>query len=124
MAIEAIKSFIQRAQLSGIKSTALYPLQWLIAILVSGLLLSFTVGAPSWVPIALFILCALTFILFGIAYSFFMVKDPDALRSERYSLSKMAIEKGLFGDNIFGTFESTVDQPVTISTSEELTDEK
>ena len=45
---------------------------------------------------------ALTLLLFGFGYVFFMFKDSDALRSERYSLSKMAIEKGLIGDDIKG----------------------
>ncbi len=36
------------------------------------------------------------------AYFYFMVNDPDALRSESFKLSKMALEKGKMGDSIVG----------------------
>lgn len=35
-----------------------------------------------------------------------MFHNPDALRSESYSLSKMAIERGLVGDSISGVAQS------------------
>jgi hypothetical protein len=31
-----------------------------------------------------------------------MIKDRDSLRSERYSIQKLAIEKEIVGDNISG----------------------
>ena len=31
-----------------------------------------------------------------------MKQDPDYLRSERFSLSKLAIERGLYGDSLTG----------------------
>lgn len=34
-----------------------------------------------------------------------MWRAPDSLRSERFSLQKMAIEKGLYGDSLVGTVE-------------------
>jgi hypothetical protein len=36
------------------------------------------------------------------AYFFLLVKDRDALRSERFQLSKMAIERSIVGDSIEG----------------------
>jgi hypothetical protein len=65
--------------------------------------------APAWLTIGLGICALVNFLLFGCAYIFFMVKDPDALRSESYSLQKLALQKGLFGDSIQGL--STVDAP-------------
>ena len=40
--------------------------------------------------------------LYFIAFSFCLIKDRDALRSETYSLHKIAIEHGLTGDSITG----------------------
>ena len=37
-----------------------------------------------------------------VAFSYCLVKDRDALRSETYSLHKIAIEHGLVGDSITG----------------------
>ena len=42
--------------------------------------------------------------IFGFIYLLF--KNPDALRSEHYSLSKLAMEKGLLGDSVRGLLES------------------
>ncbi|OOH91885.1 hypothetical protein BMT54_01895 [Pasteurellaceae bacterium 15-036681] len=39
------------------------------------------------------------------AYFIFAFKDPDCLRSETYTLSKLAIEKGQVGDNQAGLLE-------------------
>lgn len=39
------------------------------------------------------------------SYIIYALKNPDALRSEKYTLSKMAIEKNLIGDDISGLIE-------------------
>jgi hypothetical protein len=44
-------------------------------------------------------------LLYACGYVFFSYRDSDALRSERYSLSKMAIEHRLVGDNTTGLVE-------------------
>lgn len=59
-------------------------------------------GAPTWLLIAVGVGLALTMLTFLGAYIYLLIKLPDALRSESYSLSKMAIEKGLVGDNLLG----------------------
>jgi len=43
-------------------------------------------------------------ILYLIAYIYFAIKSPDYLRTERYSIQKMAIERGLVGDSTAGFF--------------------
>jgi hypothetical protein len=43
------------------------------------------------------------------AYLFLLRRAPDALRSEGFTLRKMALEKGLIGDNLAGLFEPTAD---------------
>ncbi len=48
------------------------------------------------------------------AYGFFAFKNPDYLRSETYTLSKLAIEKGQIGDDHLGLM--TVEQTKIIDT--------
>jgi hypothetical protein len=83
----------------------LNPVQWIFVISTGGLLGTLGFHSPSWVLILFGSFSALSLILFGFSFIFFVFKDPDALRSERYSLSKMAIEKGLIGDDIKGLFD-------------------
>ena len=35
-----------------------------------------------------------------------MLTDKDALRSEKFTIQKLAIEKGLYGDSLTGTLDS------------------
>ena len=37
------------------------------------------------------------------SYVYLLFKDRDALRSERFTLSKIAMEKGYYGDSLTGT---------------------
>lgn len=41
--------------------------------------------------------------LYLFAYTYCLFKDRDALRTERYSIQKLAIEKGFVGDSLTGT---------------------
>ena len=45
---------------------------------------------------------AVAIVLYLIAYIYFAFKNPDELRSESYSIQKLAIEKGFIGDSISG----------------------
>jgi len=45
----------------------------------------------------------------------------NALRSERYSLNKMAIERGVFGDNITGLLKEDTEKPLIEISSEKIT---
>ena len=44
------------------------------------------------------------------AYIYLLIADRDALRSETFSLSKLAIEKGLVGDNISGLIQPSLER--------------
>ena len=102
MGMDFIRTFVDTATTMGSRSSILKPLQWLIGILGSTTLGAAYVQAPialiwtlgiSTIAVAAFMVGA--FIWFG-------VKNPDALRSETYSLSKMAIERGYTGDSTVG----------------------
>ena len=53
-------------------------------------------------------------LLYLFTYIFCLFTDKDALRSENYSISKLAIEKGIIGDNITGMVEPSSEEIKTI----------
>lgn len=61
--------------------------------------------APTWVQV--FFVCCTGAVLFAMlgAFVHFARKDPDALRSESFGLSKLRIERGLVGDSRAGLRE-------------------
>ena len=83
------------------RSDALKPLAWLILTLTTTSVLLVYVAGPAWLLIVAAGLLAAAIALYFIAFSF-CLKDRDALRSETYSLHKIAIEHGLTGDSITG----------------------
>jgi hypothetical protein len=95
-------SLLQRADIGQSRSSVLNPLQWALVILLGGVLGSVASGAPRWLTIGLAICVFALVALFIAAYVYFMLTDPTPLRSESYSLSKMALERGLMGDNLSG----------------------
>jgi hypothetical protein len=100
--IELIQSFLQQATAQGARSTALSPLGWLTAIISSALFGSFVSHAPMWAIVTLTAALVMCVIMYFVAYIFFMMKNPDALRSERFTLSKLALERSVKGDSIAG----------------------
>jgi hypothetical protein len=94
--------FFREARIGQSRSSVLNPLQWLTVILAASLLTAMAFHLPPWVGITITVFLAATVLLLLSAYIFFMQRNPDALRSEKYSLQKMAIEKGLVGDDIAG----------------------
>ena len=80
---------------------------WLVGLLLTSLVLAITAKAESWVVVSLLASVGITVGLYMGAYVFCLVVDRDALRSERYTLHKMAIEAGVYGDNKTGLIEIT-----------------
>ena len=57
---------------------------------------------PGWLAGTVGALCIFSIVLYIVAYIFFALTDKDSLRSERYSIQKLAIEKGFVGDDKLG----------------------
>ena len=102
-----IKELLLASEVRGSKSTALEPLLkaiWtvLAAMFIIGMANRDILKLPSWTIIVLFGV----FILFVVAllccYFLLLYKDRDALRSEKFVLRKMEIERGPIGDSIHG----------------------
>jgi len=80
-------------------------LGWLLALLLTGTLGAVSLKAPNWLVILLAVEATISVGLYMYAYIYFMLNDSEALRSERYSLGKLAINKGVVGDNLAGIIE-------------------
>lgn len=59
-------------------------------------------GAPTWVPAVPATMTVMFGVIYALGFAFFAIKNPDELRSENFTLRKMAIEKGLLGDSTVG----------------------
>ena len=119
-----IQHFFSQANARGARSTALHALQWAIGLLLSGTAVLVFANAPSWLLIGVGVALALVLLVFLGAYIYLLSRNPDALRSEQFSLSKMAIEKGLIGDNVSGlvdpmTVESSAARRLAITANDE-----
>jgi hypothetical protein len=88
-----------------------------------GILMTFTLGlvvvhAPIWLLATFGTLAAMSTILYGASYIFCLLNDRDSLRSETYSLNKMAIEHGIYGDSRIGIVEAPTIGGQALSESE------
>ena len=115
MAFEFIQQFLARSTANASRSTVLTDLRWLLGILLAGLLGTGRANVPAWVVVLLGVLCGIAATLYVVAYVYFSLTQPDALRSERFTLSKLALEQSSRqGDNVkgFETLDSRTEQPV------------
>lgn len=122
---QAARSLLDSATDRPSRSNALNPLAWLAAMLLSTTLISFYLNLPVWTTYAFTSLTVFVVLVYIGAYLYLLCVDRDALRSEKYSIDKLAIEKGVFGDNLTGQIES-IDQipPRSISSQEGTGDEE
>jgi hypothetical protein len=103
--IPIFNSLLQQAASSGSRSTVLRPLAWLLGLLIAGTVSGIEVKAPDWLLISLLIMTVSTVTLYLGSYIYCLFSDRDALRSETYSIQKLAIQKGIVGDSTVGILE-------------------
>ena len=107
VSLEFLPVFLRHGATTISKSTAVGTLQWTILILLASWIVLLSQDGPPWAAVALFVLLCVAVVLFCFAYICLMFRNPDALRSERYVIRKMEIEKCLIGDNLSGRFPDT-----------------
>jgi hypothetical protein len=76
--------------------------------LLPATLTTFYYSMPIWVSLTFSIFTGITVVIYLTAYVYLLRFDRDSVRSESYLLQKLAIEKGVYGDNITGTVEEAV----------------
>lgn len=116
-----MRSLFQQASAQGSRSTALNPLGWAFATVLSALIGATMAKAPSSVTVLLSVLSILVLLVYLFAYVYFMFKNPDALRSEKFTLSKMAIERTVTGDSLKGFREVEVGGNMALPAAAETT---
>jgi len=115
------RELLSKSDSSGSKSTVLKPLTWFISILIAGIIFSVKYNAPKWILIFFVIVSSVVILLFLFSYIYCLFVDRDALRSEKFSIQKMAIERGLYGDNTSGVLTGKeISEGSKSSESEEL----
>jgi hypothetical protein len=98
---------LQQALQRNAKSTVLKSLGWLIALLLPATIFASRYGTDKWLVVMFAVLDCLAILVYIAAYIFFALKDPEQLRSEKYSIQKMAIQHGIIGDDISGFIKIT-----------------
>ena len=107
-AVDPFFAYLSRANASGSRGTALAPLHTMFALVLAAFLTSIHIMAPRPVLVLFGILCLVAFVLECGAYMYLLRYDRDALRSERFTLEKLRLQKGLMGDSVSGFREIRV----------------
>jgi len=97
------------------RTDVLRPLIWPITGLLAALTGALATKAPVWLLIGLAGAAGLMLTVYVGGYIYFVIKDPDALRSEKYKLQKLALEHGLYGDSAIGLIDANDTAPLAAS---------
>lgn len=92
----------QHMQAELTRSDVLRALIWPIGFLSLLLVGVLSADGPDWITTAIFYALGGFLGLYALTYVVCFFIDRDALRSEKYKLHKLAIERGLYGDNTMG----------------------
>lgn len=110
MSLINFKTRVGHALENGGRSSVLNSLGWMMFILVGTLMGLVRSGAESWLIILFSVFISLILVWYLGFYFFFALRSPDTLRSEKFSLQKMAIEKGIYGDSESGFIEKSISE--------------
>ena len=102
-----------RAQGQGSRSTVLRPLGWLLALCATSAITSAASKGPAWLTVLFGIGTGLSLLMYLAAYGYCLLKAPETLRTERYSIQKLAIEKSFRGDSATGVLVISPEQEST-----------
>lgn len=123
MAVNIFRELLHRSDASGSRSTILKPLTWFISVIIVGIVFLLKYNSSQWLIIMFSIILGLAILIFLFAFVFCLFTDKDAIRSEKYSIQKMAIEKGVYGDSSTGVIPSNRPianfEPIQITNSED-----
>jgi hypothetical protein len=103
--VDRLQEFLRSQLESSSRSSAMGNANWLIGILVTATVGLVKYGAPTWMQAGFLILDVGFVGYYAYIHRHFALHNSDALRSEKYHLSKMAIERGLYGDNVRGLIQ-------------------
>ncbi len=97
-----LREFLEEATIKAARSTVLQALQWFLGLTLGAIVLSVMAKAPAWLIVLLSVFASGGAVVFIGAFIYLLMHDRDALRSEKYLLTRTAIDKGLIGDSLSG----------------------
>jgi hypothetical protein len=112
MTYNIIRELLHKSDASGSRSTILKPLTWFISVVIGGIILLIKINSPQWLVIMFSIIMGLSIVIFFFTYVYCLFTDKDAIRSEKYSIQKLAIEKGIYGDSTSGIIVENNPKPL------------
>ena len=100
--MQFLRELLSQSTAAGSRTNALNHLQWMVAAVLGTLVTAHIAGASHSLVILLSVILVILLVAYLVTHFYFMVKNPDALRSERFTIEKMAIERGIVGDSTTG----------------------
>lgn len=104
--IQIVASLREQMNATLSRTDVLRSLIWPMSVLMTATIGLVFANAPGWLLIVFAAMLVANTLLYGCSFVFCLINDRDSLRSEKYSLQKMAIEHGLYGDSRIGLIET------------------
>jgi hypothetical protein len=102
---KVIAEFFEQAGMEGPRSTVLQPLRTYLGICTAGLLAAIYLRT-TWAAIVFAWALVLGVVFYLGTYTYCLLKDRDALRSEKYSIQKLELGRGFICDSLPGSFKA------------------
>jgi hypothetical protein len=102
-----VTAFLEKANADGYRSTVLRPLGWLLGLCTAGAISSASIPhGPAWLTVMFGIGAGASTATYLASFVYCLIKIPENLRTESYSIQRLAIEKGFRGDSLTGVITS------------------
>jgi hypothetical protein len=109
---EFVRTLFQHAASQGTLSTVMNPMGWLAATVMATMVGAQVGGGPTWLLVGMFALVVLVVVGFLAAFGYFAYVDRHSLRSERFHVTQLAIERSRRGDDVAGIAARFVESPI------------
>lgn len=112
--MDYFKHILQHAKSFGSRSSILSVLAWIFGTLFFFITIAGIFKSPTWLLIAMFSLLVLVLISILVAFFYCLFTgNTDILRSEKFVIEKLAIEKQISGDSLTGPEKTINNQDIS-----------
>ena len=119
------KHILNHASSFGSRSSVLSILAWIFGAILASITISGALKAPFWLLIGLFIILIVLVIAILIAFFYCLFNDKtDILRSEKFNIEKLAIERQASGDDLTGIESNIVSNTLVVLPVESVEEEE